>query len=173
MVQMEISGAASARHRGSGSAALTLDFGVVRCFGSADIGRQGLGHGWSAPEDAHCWNDGPEVKLTLAAARPDFRCVLVVEGTPLVGAARAAQDMTLYVNGWRLGFWRLTDASSVQLETMIDPGHWQIHGLEGLLDIAFHLPGSLRLSTVEPHGDDRELGFCFRTLALLPVPHDN
>jgi hypothetical protein len=155
-----------------GDAGLGVDIGVVRNFGSLDIGSAGLGHGWAAPEEAHSWNDGPEAVLTLSALRPDFRCVLVIEGAPLVAAEGARQDITLFVNGLRLGFWRLTDASPVQLETMIEPWHWQAHGQHGVLRLAFHLPDSLRLSSIEPDSDDRELGFCFRTLAIFPAPHE-
>jgi hypothetical protein len=39
------------------------------------------------------------------------------------------------------------------------------------MELAFHLPDSLRLSTVLAEGDDRELGFCFRTLALFSTSH--
>jgi hypothetical protein len=154
------------------ASALQIDIGVVRCFGSGDINDTGLGRGWALPEDAHSWNDGPEAVLSLSTLRPDFRCVLVVEGAPLIGPARARQDVTLYVNGLRLGFWRLTDNAPAQLETLIEPAHWQARGRNAVLNLAFHLPDSVRLSTVQPDGDDRELGFCFRTLALFPAPHE-
>jgi len=91
--------------------ALNTDIGVVRCFGGDDIREAGMVRGWAAPEDAHSWNDGPEAVLVLAADRPDFPCALVVEGAPLIVPARQRQDATLYVNGLRLGFWRLTDAA--------------------------------------------------------------
>jgi hypothetical protein len=152
--------------------ALTTDIGVIRCFGLGDIGAAALGRGWAAPEDAHNWNDGPEAQLTLVVVRPDFRCVLVVEGAPLLDPAQPYQDICVFVNGWRLGFWRLTDAAPVQLELMVEPFHWRAAGPNGVLDLAFHLPNSLRLSSVRADGDVRELGFCFRTVAVFPAPHE-
>jgi len=152
--------------------ALNTDIGVVRCFGGDDIREAGMVRGWAAPEDAHSWNDGPEAVLVLAADRPDFPCALVVEGAPLIVPARQRQDATLYVNGLRLGFWRLTEARTTQLEVLVEPSHWLARGDAGVLTLAWHLPDSLRLSSIEAAGDDRELGFCFRTLALFPAPHE-
>ncbi len=147
---------------------LALQISVIRSFGLQDISTAGLVGGWAAPEEAHTWNDGPETVLALTALRPDFRCVLVVEGAPLVGPANPRQDITLYANGLRVGFWRLTSPRQAKLEALIEPGHWRAQGMEGFITLAFHLPNSLRLSTVQPDGDDRELGFCFRTLAIFP-----
>ena len=154
------------------SNAIGIDIGTVRCFGTGDLGTAGQGAGWAAPEAAHCWNDGPEAALQLVTQRPDFRCVLVVVGAPLVATAARRQDVTLYGNGWRLGFWRLTQAVPVQLQAVIDPSQWRLDGKDATLDLAFHLPGSLRLSSVQADGDDRELGFCFHTLAIFPAPHE-
>jgi len=152
--------------------ALNTDIGVVRCFGSGDVRDAGMIRGWAAPEDSHSWNDGPEAVLMLATARPDFSCALVVEGAPLIVPARKRQDVTLYVNGLRLGFWRLTEAKNTPLEVLVEPSHWLTRGDAAVLTLAWHLPDSLRLSTIEPADDDRELGFCFRTLALFAASHE-
>jgi len=160
------------RPGGAAGQAVRIDLGVVRCFGDGDLGLSGQVSGWAAPEDAHCWNDGPEAVLQVVAQQPEFRCVLVIGGAALVNKLCPRQDMTVFVNGYRLGFWRLMDAQPVQLEVMIEPGQWHARGKDATLSLAFHMPGSLRLSTVQPHGDDRELGFCFHTIALFPAPHE-
>lgn len=152
--------------------AVRIEIGMVRCFGGGDLGTAGQGSGWAAPEPTHCWNDGAEAVFNLVTLQPDFRCVLVVAGAPLVTKACPRQDVTLFGNGYRLGFWRLTDPRPVQLEAMIEPGQWRTHGKDASLSLAFHLPGSLRLSTVQAQGDDRELGFSFHTLAIFPAPHE-
>jgi hypothetical protein len=154
------------------SAALETEIGLVRCFGVAEINLAGLVSGWAAPEDGHSWNDGPEVVLAVRAQRPRGRTILAIEGVPLIVPACPKQDITLYINGWRLGFWRLTQANSVRLQVLVEPTHWHGHGADGLLVATWHLPDSLRLSTLTSDGDDRELGFCFRTLALLPVEEE-
>jgi hypothetical protein len=146
---------------------LLTDIGLVRCFGSGDIAGAGLGRGWAAPEESHCWNDGPDALLTLATARAERLAALVIEGAPLIVPARRRQDLTLYGNGLRLGFWRFSEPRTAQLEVLIEPWHWRRRGEFHVLALAFHLPDSLRLSSIEPNGDDRELGFCFRTLALF------
>jgi hypothetical protein len=154
---------------------LHSECGLVRCFGTGDIGQAGLAQGWAAPEDAHNWNDGPEAVLLLTTAVPSSPCLLVVEGAPLIVPSRQRQDITLYANGIRLGFWRLTNARNIQLRVTIEPEHVltrdDADGPLGVLHLAFHLPDSLRLSAIQAEGDDRELGFCFRTLALLPAAH--
>jgi len=150
--------------------ALALDIGTVRRFGRKDIGARGLASGWATPEEAHCWNDGPEAVLSLATAPPDFRCVLVIEVVPLINAAAAKQDVTFFGNGLRLGFWRLTTEEPAQLEALIEPKCWRLQDGAAILDLAVNLPDSLRLSRIQSNGDDRELGLCFRTLALFPAP---
>jgi hypothetical protein len=152
--------------------ALNTDIGVVRCFGSGDIREAGMVRGWAAPEDAHSWNDRPDAVLVLTADRADFPRALMVEGAPLIVPARPRQDTMLYVNGLRLGFWRLSEAKTTQLEVLVEPSHRLARGDAAVLTLAWHLPDSLRLSTIEAAGDDRELGFCFRTPALFPAPHE-
>lgn len=165
---------------------LRVEIGVVRAFGLTDIGTNGLISGWSAPETAHNWNDGPEAVMAIATRRPDFPCTLVLEGAPLLGGPLRHQDMAVFAGGLRLGFWRLRPGSvapgaSHVLEVPVPPTAWRtqaddIGGLSqpgdtGGLRLHFHLPGSMRLSELQPDGDDRELGFCFRTLALFPAAH--
>ncbi len=152
--------------------------GLVRCFGTGDIGQTGLAEGWAAPEEAHNWNDGAEAVILLSTQAPKEASVLVVEGAPLVVPTQPHQDVILYVNGLRLGFWRLANPRNVQLRATIEPEHVLIRGgtagnPRGVLRVAFHLPDSLRLSAIQSDGDDRELGFCFRTLALLPASHES
>ena len=149
---------------------LWLEQGVTRCFGTGDIGTAGLVQGWAAPEPAHNWNDGPQASLLLAVPRPAAACQLVLEGVPLSVAGHTRQDVTCYVNGLRLGFWRLTSPHLVQLAVRLETAHFAAAaGNECVLRVDMHVPDSLRLSSLQTEGDHRELGFCFRTLALLPA----
>jgi hypothetical protein len=153
--------------------ALNTTIGVVRCFGNGDIRESGLRAGWAAPEDAHNWNDGPESLLTVAAPPTALPVILAIEGVPLILPACVVQEITLYANGLRVGFWRLREARAARLDVVIEPEYWHHRGAAGVLNLAFHLPHSLRLSSIDADGDHRELGFSFRTLALLPASNDH
>src|SRR5579863_935874 len=58
--------------------ALDCEPGVIRLFGAADIGSRGMVSGWSAPEEGHAWNDGPEASYCISVRPPLGRFVLIV-----------------------------------------------------------------------------------------------
>src|SRR5450756_229677 len=83
--------------------------GVIRLFGIADIGQRGLSGGWAFPEEGHTWNEGYDAALAISMPVPPLGCTLRIEGEPYVSRQQPVQDITIYANGHRGGFWRLSD----------------------------------------------------------------
>lgn len=150
----------------AGSPRLNTELGLMRLFGTEDIDRQGLVSGWAEPEDAHVWNNGPVAALSIAMNIPDEPCRLVVEGEPFVSSRQPMQEITLYGNGIWLGFWRLRNAEPSVMEALVEPETFFRRGEEGVLNLAWYIPTSVRPSDIGVSGDGRELGFVFRTLVV-------
>ena len=142
------------------------DMGVTRLFGNFDLAGAGLVSGWSAPEDPHIWNDGPESVLQIVTDSVKRAFRLAVEGIPFIGGTCTSQDVTLYVNGARVGFWRLRESKSHLLSAIIEPEHVLERNGKAVLTCAWHLPKSARPVDMGLGKDTRELGFCFRSATL-------
>lgn len=149
--------------------ALDCEPGVVRLFGMADIGTQGQIAGWAEPEDGHLWNDGVEATLLLAVRAPPPRLLLLLGGEPYVTRVRPAQEVTLFGNGLRIGYRRMTQRAETTLAVSLEPEWWLRRGPRALLRLGLHLPHSVRPKDIADGPDGRELGFCFRTLCLQPL----
>lgn len=149
--------------------ALDCETGVVRLFGTADIGTQGQVAGWAEPEDGHLWNDGVEATLLLAVRAPPPRLLLLLGGEPYVTRVRPAQEVTLFGNGLRIGYWRMTQRAEITLAVPLEPEWWLARGSRALLRLGLHMPHSVRPKDIADGPDGRELGFCFRTLCLQPI----
>lgn len=150
----------------AGPSRLKTELGMIRLFGTEDINRQGLVRGWADPEDAHIWNDGPVAALSIGMNIPQEACILAVEGEPFVSPRQPAQEITLYGNGIWLGFWRLRSAEPSVMEAMVEPETFLCRGEDGVLNLTWHIPTSVRPSDIGVSGDGRELGFVFRTLVV-------
>jgi hypothetical protein len=149
---------------------LECEPGVVRLFGLADIGISGQLDGWAEPEEGHLWNDGQEAKLLLAVRTPAPRLMLHIGGEPYVTRVRPAQEITLFGNGLRIGYWRLTRRVETTLSVLLEPEWWLRRGSRAVMRLALHLPNSTRPSDIADGPDARELGFCFRSICLQPLP---
>ncbi len=153
----------------AGGGALDCEPGVVRLFGSADIGRRGQLAGWGEPEAGHVWNDGCDATLLLAIASPPTRLLLLLGGEPYVTRIRPVQEVTLFGNGLRIGHWRLARRAEVTLSVALEPEWWLRRGLRALMRLSLHLPNSARPCDIADGSDGRELGFCFHSLCLQPL----
>jgi hypothetical protein len=145
---------------------LDLEFGLTRLFGQADLGEGGLVSGWAVPEDQHTWNDGIDAVLTASVRTSDSACRLTFEGEPFLPVDVGMQDIFLFVNGFRVGFWRLREARTYALSAIIEPEQFFIRDENSLLKFVWHIPRSVRPADIGLGLDTRELGFCFRTLTL-------
>jgi hypothetical protein len=150
--------------------ALDCELGVVRLFGAADLGTQGMLSGWSGPEDGHTWNDGVEATYLLAMRPPVGRTVLLVGGEPYVSRARPVQELTVFGNGYRIQMWRMTARVETTLVIPLEPEWWFQRGQRAIMRLSFYLPNSSRPKDIADGVDGRELGFCFRSLCLRAVP---
>jgi hypothetical protein len=150
--------------------ALDCEPGVVRLFGAADIGIRGMLSGWSGPEEGHTWNDGIEAALALAVRAPPGPLLLLLTGEPYVNRARPTQELTLFGNGLRFGFWRLNQRTETTLAVPLEPEWWLRRGDYAVLRLAIYLPNSIRPRDIADGSDGREIGFCFRSLCLRPRP---
>ncbi len=147
-----------------------FDLGVSRLFGHGDLGDEGMVSGWAVPEDNHNWNDGIEASFVLAVKAGGGVLELVVEGVPLTGETCPSQDITLYANGFRVGFWCLNEGGPQRLTARIEPEQVFWRGKLGYIKCVWVMPNSVRLSEIRDSTDTRQLAFCFRSILLRDVP---
>ena len=163
-------GAAQAVSRGRD--VLECEPGVVRLFGAVDIGTRGQLGGWAEPEEGHVWNDGNAATLLIAVPAMPPRLLLSLGGEPYVTRVRPAQEVTLFGNGLRLGYWRLTQRAGLALDVVLEPEWWLRRGRRALMRLDFHLPNSVRPRDAADGPDGRELALCLRSISLAPLPDD-
>lgn len=145
---------------------LVCEWDVTRMFGMSDIGERGLGSGWSHPEESHAWNDGFDATLNVVVEEGYGDAAVVIEGEPYVVPAHPKQDVTIYINGHRAGFWRLTGRGENVLRVDIAPEWWVTRDEQAVLKVVVHLPDSVRPADIGIGDDGRRLGFCFRGLRI-------
>lgn len=162
----------AAKLRSRDRTALECEPGVVRLFGLADINRAGQIAGWAEPEDGHLWNDGNEAVLLISVRAPVSRLLLLLGGEPYVSRVRPAQEVTLFGNGLRIGYWRLVQRAETTLAAPLEPEWWLQRGPRAIMRLGLHLPNSARPKDMADGPDGRELAFCFRSLCLQPLPED-
>lgn len=144
--------------------------GLLRFFGRADIRAECLLAGWAEPEDNHNWNDGPEIGYLLKLSPPPCEtCILRVEGSAFIHERVPYQDITLYVNGLRLGAWHLTSAMETVLEAEIEPEQWLVRGDRAIGKVQWVIPFSTSPQDLGMGDDKRQLGFCFRSITVVPA----
>lgn len=144
-----------------------FELGVARAFGVGDVSSHMLLSGWAAPEHNHIWNDGPEASFAITMqTMPNKRVMLKVEGLPFIAEDLKSQDVTLYFNGSRIGFWRLYAMDKTFLVAEIEPEYWLARGGGAYGKCAWHMPGSTRPSEVTGADDQREIGFCFQSIEI-------
>ena len=141
--------------------------GATRLFGNFDLAGAELVSGWSDPEDPHIWNDGPESVLQIVTEPVRRALRLSIEGTPFLGGTCNSQDVTLFVNGARVGFWRLRELKPYVLSATIEPEQILERNGKAVLTCVWHLPSSTRPVDVGLGKDTREIGFCFRSVTLF------
>lgn len=146
---------------------LVADLGLTFFFGRGGMTEKNLLDGWALPEENHNWNDGFEASLAVALpALPDTTCILQTEVRPHLGAGVTRQDVTLYFNGYRLGFWRLDSLEAGRLEAEIEPEYWLKRSGGVFGKCTWHLPDSIRPREIANTQDDRLLGLCFRSITI-------
>ncbi len=158
-----------AKHFGQAQATAAIKLGEFRPFGGDGFGGAELRADWAPPEDGHNWNDGEEPTLLLTIAPlPRAACLLRVIGQPFIAQRVREQRVTLFVNGLRLGAWRLTSSGACTLQAEIEPEHWLVRDTLGIARCVWHLPDSVSPSRISTVRDERRLGFCFQSIAILP-----
>jgi hypothetical protein len=140
--------------------------GVTYFFGAHGLGGAALLQGWAEPEANHNWNDGLETTLAIQLPQRPGLIVLKVTGRPFLAPAVNHQDITLYMNGFRLGFWRLDRLENTQIEALIEPEFWLDRQGNAYGRLTWHLPQSTTPSRITGVEDSRQLGFCFQSFTL-------
>jgi hypothetical protein len=143
-----------------------LDLGITRLFGQCDLGTTGLISGWSVPEEAHAWNNGPETVFELLTDLAQSRVRMTIEGEPFLAPNLSRQALTLYVNGFRAGRWALSDPHTCALTVMLEPEQLFSRGDKRLARCVWHIPDSMPPAALGQGSDTRQLGFCFRSITL-------
>jgi hypothetical protein len=145
---------------------LGLELGLTRLFGKADLDDDGLVSGWADPEDQHTWNDGLDAVMMIHTSGSDAVRRLTFEGEPFLPIEVGLQDIALFANGFRIGFWRLRETKTYALSATIEPEQFFVRDEYSLLRLSWHIPRSVRPADIGLGLDTRELGFCFRSLTL-------
>jgi hypothetical protein len=122
-----------------------LETNLTRTFGLGDLNERILLAGWALPEENHIWNDGIEASLIIRMRTlPPMQVSLKIEGLPFIEQSVKRQDVTLYVNGYRIGFWRLNTREKYFLHAEIEPEHWLVRNGDAYAKCVWHLPHSTR-----------------------------
>jgi hypothetical protein len=148
---------------------LWMQPGETRHFGTEDIGTAGLLAGWAAAEPGHAWNDGFDATLRIATDRADQPMLLTLAAEPYVTRQNPIQDVTVYANGARAGFWRLTARDVAEMPIWIDPSWWTMQDGSATLRLVVFLPQSVSPRELGDGEDMRLLGLSFRSLTLSPI----
>ena len=144
------------------------ELNVIRFFGAGDIGSSRLLFGWAKPEENHNWNDGFDVGYMLNLSSPPKQtCRIRVEGRAYTHQDVPCQEMTMYVNGLRLGWWSISDPAPQVLDVIVEPEQWLVRDNMALARIAWYIPTSVRPCDLSVDGDERQLGFCFHSITVL------
>jgi hypothetical protein len=123
--------------------------------------------GYAAPEENHIWNDGFEASFVVTMHNmPTEQVILKVEGLPFIAEDLKSQDITLYFNGHRVGFWHLSAMDKAFLIAEIEPEYWLARHGGAYGKCVWHMPGSMRPSAVTGADDEREIGFCFQSIEI-------
>jgi hypothetical protein len=146
---------------------LSLQPAVARAFGVEDIADAGLLAGWASSEPGHAWNDGVDATLLVATRHRPGPCDLVIEAEPYITRQNPVQEITLFANGARVGFWRLSQRQVVRMTAWIDPQWWRETHDRAALRLVFHMPQSVCPTEIGDGCDLRQLGFSFRSIVLL------
>ena len=149
-------------------ALLSLQLGTARRFGAEDIGETGMCGGWAGTERGHAWNDGVDATLVVATRHHPGPVELTVEVEPYVTRQNPVQELTLYANGARAGYWRLSQRDVTPLTAWIDPGWWRDLNDRAVLRLVFHMPQSISPAELGECNDLRQLGLSFRSIVLMP-----
>jgi hypothetical protein len=107
--------------------------------------------------------------MTIEMETPATTCTITVEGQPFITPRQPMQEITLYANGARLGFWRFRQAGACTMEAVIEPEYFHVRGDIARLNLVWHIPSSVRPADIGTSADGRELGFVFRSLTIAPV----
>lgn len=142
------------------------EFGVMRIFGRHDISPSSLISGWGGIEDQHVWNNGIEAVHKILLPKPGRPITLSLECVPFISESCPEQKVTLFVNGIRQQFWRLTERRMHVLDATIDAAHVIDYGNHALLTCAWLLPNSVRPTEIGTGPDMREIALCFQAMTI-------
>ncbi len=149
-------------------AMLSLQPSVARLFGAEDIAETGMLAGWSDVEAGHAWHNGIDATLLVATRQRPGPAELEIGLEPYVTRQNPMQEMTLYANGARAGYWQFDRREVVRVNAWIDPGWWREVHERAVLRLVMHMPQAVCPREIGDGEDMRRLAFSFRTITLLP-----
>jgi len=123
--------------------------------------------GWSTPEEGHNWNNGLVTVFQCAAESLTGACTVEFSGRPFFCEGVDRQDIYLYVNGFLVGYWRLSEPKEYVLTARVEPEQVFRRGTLSVVNCVWSFPGAVRPLDKGISGDSRELAFCFRSFAIL------
>lgn len=110
--------------------------------------------------------------MLVATRRSPVEYDLEIQAEPYVTRQNPVQELTLYANGARAGFWRFSKREVIRFSACIDPMWWREQGDRSVLRLVFHMPQSVAPNDIGDGQDMRQLGFSFRSLTLIPTRSD-
>ena len=145
---------------------LSLQPGASRAFGAEDIAATGLLAGWSDVEPGHGWNNGIDATLLIATRPSPGPMELAISLEPYVTRQNPFQELTLYANGARAGYWQFSRREVETITAWIDPFWWRTHHDRAVLRLVLHMPQAVCPREIGDGEDMRKLAFSFRSIAL-------
>jgi hypothetical protein len=143
-----------------------LEIDSINNFGVLDLEVNGLTAGWSAPEVGHTWNDGREAIFECGVKGLTGGCVVEFSGTPFLHGGVDHQEIYLYINGFRMGYWRLTESKDYALTVKLEAEQLFRRGEFSTMKCVWFFPGAVKPVDMGINADSRALAFCFRSITI-------
>ena len=118
------------------------------------------------PEPEHNWNDGCQTVFQTLMDDPVGPCTVEFRGEPFINDKSPRQDVLLHVNGFQVGYWRLTQSNACTLVSRVEKEQLFSRGNNVLVKLVWSFPDSVSPFARGLSNDSRELAFCFRSILI-------
>lgn len=139
-----------------------LAWGEVLTFCTDGSGLFCLREGWSVPERALVWTDGPSASLLLTLPNNNADALLTITAMPFTGLD-GTQTITLLANGSAIALWHMTGAG--RYAALIPAS---VRSASPLVRLTFQIANPISPAMKGAGADSRRLGLALHTLEATP-----
>jgi hypothetical protein len=144
------------------------EIGSMLDFGAGARGLAALGGGWSEPEPAGCWSNGPNAMLLVRIDDAPRALELTLDADPYIGQPGRRIIVDVLANGRRTGTLTYDNDDAERLTTRRVTIAPRRGDLPGELALTFRIRQPASPAQHGLSGDRRKLGIFLRSLRLAP-----